>query len=109
MAPPRTYFSPEQIEEAARLRAGGFGWRRVAMALGCKEAAIQARLDPEFRLRRAGKDAGPRSFIKVHPRMSKEDERRIVLRVPPDTRTRHARLMGDPLPGRSALDRRQAQ
>lgn len=28
-----------------------------------------------------------------------------IQRVPPDTRTRIAKFMGDPLPGRSALDR----
>jgi hypothetical protein len=36
------------------------------------------------------------------------DARRLMAMIPPDTRDLTARFFGDPLPGRRALDRRQA-
>jgi hypothetical protein len=37
---------------------------------------------------------------------AKRDAEQLLRHVPPDTRGRTARLMGDPRPGRSALDQR---
>lgn len=39
---------------------------------------------------------------------TRRDAERLMALIPPDTRGVTARLFGDPLPGRSALDQRRA-
>ena len=49
-----------------------------------------------------------RKLEKTAPSISKEHEALMRQSIPDDTRSKTARIMGDPLPGRSALDMRRA-
>jgi hypothetical protein len=53
----------------------------------------------------------PSSLDRRGVRESRPDEeilRRLIQEVPDDTRTLTGRLLGDPLPGRRAIDKRSA-
>lgn len=48
---------------------------------------------------------GPRTYeVGDNARISQEDIRKALSRIPPDTRKPFQRMMGDPMPGRSAYD-----
>lgn len=110
--------SPEQIELVRQLRAAGMGWVRIGKAVGLGEHRIRRIVDPEYRARRnklaerrrprprKNEVGGPLS-AGVVGRPSAEKLRAIALALPSDTRGLTARLMGDPLPGRSALEQRK--
>lgn len=112
----------EQIEHAEKLRCRGdewhghiLGWRKVAKIMGVSEASLLMHFDPRAleRRRNYGKmwrtsETGDRTFSLVAPSLVPKEviverERRLAL-VHRDTT---AVLMGDPLPGMSALDRKQ--
>ena len=98
----------ETIERARALRAEGVGWRAIGRQLGLDERTIRGRLDPDFWW--PSRTTGPlTSFLHVvgESRLSDADAERALATVPPDTRSMCARLFGDPLPGRSALDQKQ--
>jgi hypothetical protein len=46
------------------------------------------------------------SHTRPHPRISQADLRRLQRAIPVDTRDLTGRFFGDPIPGRSALDRK---
>lgn len=107
MPMPRFQFTDEQLQLARELRAAGMGWGSIGRRLGCGEDTIHERIDPGFRERPRGqRNSGPRTFIPVERRPPKPEVMRALASVPRDTRSRVARWMGDPLPGRSALDQR---
>lgn len=106
MARHKIVFTDDEIEQAKRLRREGYGWRRVAIALGCNEVTIRDKLDPIFHLRRSELAKGSKSLIRVEPLASREDAARTARNIQPDTRSLLARFMGDPPPGRSALDQK---
>lgn len=97
---------------AIDMRGRGIGYAAVAAETGISEHRLRARLDPEYmerrrqqaRARRNG-TAGPKSLLRVSRSLSVEEAQRIIYALPRDTRDFTARVMGDPLPGRSALDR----
>ena len=51
---------------------------------------------------------GPRKQP-IRLRLADQDFKRLKASIPPDTRDNTGRLCGDPLPGRSSLDRKRAQ
>lgn len=99
--------------EARRMFATGMNYSEIAgvlkvhaswVRLQCNDEA--AELDRERRRTSSSKLAIPRS---AGPNSIKPDEIAARLaQVPPDTRTLTAFAFGDPLPGRSALDRMRA-
>lgn len=105
---------------AVRMLAAGTKWATISKATGLSVDRIRRRLDPGYAERRNdGIRAARRRREGLIPRASvstirhatgvRLDPKEIaaaLATVPPDTRDHTARLMGDPLPGRSALERR---
>jgi hypothetical protein len=101
---PRLYIDPEVIGRARELRAAGTAWAEIGERLGYSENTLRTRIDPDYAW--PNKATGSFHFIREgETRVSKADAARALGAVPVDTRTRVARFMGDPIPGRSALDR----
>jgi hypothetical protein len=109
MAKPRIDISPEQIASARDMRASGVSWANIGLRIGVHENTIRERIDPVFAAAKRFRYAGPHSLLRNgQQRISKAEQERALGSIAADTRTRHARLMGDPPPGRSALDRKLA-
>jgi hypothetical protein len=94
----------EQREAALALRAQGYGWIRIGWELGLSDYRLQRDLVPGFAERRKAYEndrAAERARRQCPPI-------RAVRRAPDDLdgKTLTASLMGDPPPGRSALDQR---
>jgi hypothetical protein len=103
----------ENLDAIKRMRAEGIMFKEIAERLGGNVGALDAILKPERieraneakRLKRAME--GKRKPLFVH---YTEPRPEIRGELPPqrDTRDLTARLMGDPMPGRSYLDRMRA-
>ncbi len=109
--------------EVARrmLRAGRATWMDIQRHTGIPVERLKRALLPGFRemrneraaeskrRRRAEREAGALPALPGERRRITPEEAEAVLRtVPMDTRSITGRMFGDPLPGRSALDRRGA-
>lgn len=103
-------FSEAEIKRASDLRASGMSWDNLGKHLGCDGETIRRQLDPEYREVRAQRyhSSNPAYRMQSERRISAAEAERAVARIQPDTRTRAARIMGDPMPGRSALDKKLA-
>jgi AraC-like DNA-binding protein len=112
------HLTSEQIEEARQLQARGWTIIRIAERLGCYRQTIKRALDPDYAVKRKIRDHHVRQIREPSlPRKTaresataisiKEDAAARLAEIPPDTRSLTARLAGDPLPGSSALDKRQ--
>lgn len=103
----------ESLPKIQRMRQEGLTYKKIAETLGVQVGALDAILNPErterineLRRQRRLKEGGRKSSF-VHytePHLEVKGEM-----PPPDTRDLTARLLGDPLPGRSYLDRMRAQ
>lgn len=110
----RARLKPNQIEEARRMRESGQSWRAIGRAFSISTDAVMAAIDPIFAERRRqnirdwraknGRGLGGRRET-----LSEWIDPALVPSVPRDTRGLTGYLMGDPLPGRSALDLRASQ
>jgi transcriptional regulator with XRE-family HTH domain len=103
----------ENLDAIKRMRAEGITFKEIAERLGVNIGAIDAILKPERtqrvnearRLKRANEGQRKPHFIHyTEPRPEILGEL-----PPPDTRDLTGRLLGDPLPGRSYLDRMRQQ
>lgn len=98
--------SPEEqqaiLDEARRMRAAGASWMGIAAHFQISKGTIRDRLDPSASRRKDRRLWSP-PFEGGPPREDVEARRS---EIPNDLRSLTARLAGDPLPGRSALDRR---
>ena len=110
MSRPRTNIAAEVIARARELRAAGTSWAKIGERLGYHENTIRKRLAPEFAARKRFRHTRPARLILAagEPRITPEEAARAIATIPLDTRSIQARFLGDPLPGRSALDRRRA-
>jgi len=97
-----------EIARARMLRAAGTSWAEIGARLGYHGNTIRRRLDPGFVVARHVVHAELVDSIETEPRITPEEAARALATVPVDTRTIQARFLGDPLPGRSALDKRRA-
>lgn len=110
-------FSEEAIEEARRLMNAETPWAEIGRKLGCNPDTIRRRLDPKWREYRAAQIRSVKhadGYVNMNRvsevRRSRRDEAdRRMAEIPEDTRSVSQRIMGDPLPGRSALDNRNAR
>jgi hypothetical protein len=103
----------ENLDAIKRMRGEGKMYKKIAEILGVKVGALDAILRPdrierinELR-RQSRRNQGGRKSTFAHytePRPEVLGERE-----PPDTRDLTGRILGDPLPGRSYLDRMRAQ
>lgn len=115
--------TPDQIAQARQMRDSGMSWKKIAKHFGVSEDTARRPLDPEWtarrnatvaanrRLRRARMAEGEACPSFVHyvcsmPEEAKRDGERLLAQVPADTRDLTGRICGDPLPTRSALDRK---
>lgn len=105
----------EQSEECRRLFAEGWTIEGLASHFMCSTQSIRRRVDARYaearrryenaqRKREAGPAAEERRIAEKHA--TKSDRLARLAEIPPDTRSLTARICGDPIPGRSALDRR---
>lgn len=99
-------------EQAQRMRDAGVALKIIAKRYGIDPGTVKTRLDPEYAaFRRQSVNAARRArrgygYVELHIVRSVPDFDPPP--VPADLRTVTGILMGDPLPTRSALDRRQA-
>jgi hypothetical protein len=112
----------EVLEEVVCRREAGEAWSHAASAVGFSVEVLRARLDPEFLARRKAQWAKrPKDFrLKYYretsigavrhtiERIRPDEVERLRDTVPLDTRNFTGKAMGDPLPGRSALDAKRA-
>jgi hypothetical protein len=100
---------PETLKRAAAMRDNGMSWGKIARAIGIGEERFRRLLDPGFSERRAAmirKARETRGFRgEPRVRVSPEEAKAALSSIPSDTRSFTAKAMGDPLPGRSALDK----
>jgi hypothetical protein len=99
------------------MRSAGATWRAAAEASGLTYFKFRVAIDPEYgqlrrasinaRRRRLGNKSSIPSTAHRTDRTVSPDEAIVALAsVPADDRSLTGRLLGDPLPGRSALDRK---
>lgn len=116
----KIHLTQEQIEEASRLADAGWTPTRIGEKLGFHRQTVQRAIDSDWQEMRNWqvREARQRRYkpgrrIPKTDRENatsisvKEDAAARLAEIPPDTRSLTARLAGDPLPGRSALDKRQ--
>ena len=106
--------------EARAMRDAGQTIQSIARHFGFDADTIQRAVDPEYaeRRRRLNNEArrrrrGSGIALEIHrvevSGVSREEAAAAIASVPADTRDLTARVLGDPLPGRSVLDKRSAQ
>ncbi len=108
--------APEQVAQALELRAAGANWEVVGRAIGLSANRIRYAADPVWaQMRRDRTNECKRrenAILAGHPAHFAErrppdvDVATVLATIPPDTRTRQQRMMGDPIFERSALARR---
>jgi hypothetical protein len=103
------------IERAQKLKADGWSYNRIGEIFGTTGQTIRVRIDPEYgamrlqrsaEIKKANRGFAIKDVLPSERRAPVEDVAARLAEIPQDTRTQGQRLMGDPLPGRSALDRR---
>jgi hypothetical protein len=104
--------TPEQIEQARSLLAQDYSWNDIEKMVGRRAETLRRHLDPEYRKKRnaasrrkqEGRSSG--RIEKDAVRYNRAPDHLIADR---DRRAAHDRtigqmMLGDPLPGQSALD-----
>jgi len=90
---------PQELHAPAqRLRAAGKSYREISEALGVSETSVRRMVGTLEVFRVGDRRYGERSEEKVAAA-------KLLKLIPPDTRSLTARIAGDPLKGRSALDK----
>lgn len=108
--------TPENIAKARQLRDAGMCMEHIARQLGIGSGyTIKRWLDPKTaeanrlmqRLTHKPRPAPTPNWLRTdRHRPTQADIQARLAEIPPDTRSITARIFGDPLPGRRALDRR---
>lgn len=99
---------------ARNMRKRGLSWNEVARQLEVSVERLRRAIDPGYAKRRqlsakahrVARRGKPHSDDHATYEATRKMAEFLFSKIPPDTRGVTARLMGDPLPGRSALDRR---
>lgn len=93
---------PETRQRIAQLLAEGVAQRDVARRCGVARHTVR-------RIANGGGagDDPSRGYVCAYTRPPEEDVAARLAEIPPDTRSLSAILLGDPVPARSALARRQ--
>lgn len=106
---------PEEVKARARqYRELGYSVSRIAKMLDTDPTSVRCWTDPEYVERRRAQIRALRPRYKKAARFYNRnetgrltpEEEAALPPLPPDTRSTTGVLLGDPLPGRSALDRR---
>lgn len=95
---------------ARQMREEGKSYKAIGRRFGVEEHTVHARLDPVYAEQRRKRNGRTTKAVREHVRPAIDDAEafRQFASFPKDTRNLTARLCGDPLPGRSALDMRNA-
>lgn len=102
------HVTEETAQIARDMRANGASWGSIERATGINSDVLRRRIDPAFIAMEAIKRGGPPSTLRLSPWRPTEDDYRIMrATLPTDTRSAFAKAMGDPLRGRSALDKKR--
>ena len=112
------HLTAEQIAQAKELSVLGWSYSRIGERLGCHYGTIRLALDADYavnrrigaretRQRRYKPEKRPAGRENASGASVKEDAAARLAEVPKDTRSLTGVLCGDPLPTRSALDKRQ--
>ena len=94
-------------EKLLAMHASGMTWEAVAAATGHKVRTMVNNLDPSIKERKREYDKRRQRYTPMFQAAPKVEVRGEL--PPPDTRNLTQRICGDPLPGRSYLDRMRAQ
>jgi hypothetical protein len=95
-------------DKAVDMRGHGSGWAEIERATGITVSRLRHRLDPVYRRQHAANRAGMRAIagIRVEHNPTPAEFARLLASIPRDTRGLTARILGDPIPERSALYRK---
>lgn len=111
-----------EVAECARLRKAGRTWTEIGRLYGVSYCHLRGALDPKWaaarreasRQARWQREAEQRrtmkrgkAFREFERPTARADAERLMQDIPPDTRDLTGILLGDPLPGRRAIDMRQ--
>lgn len=104
----------EQVDAARELVAEGFSLREAGRKVGASHSGIHRRLNPEFRLQANERavsayhgSTGVTADVDRARNQIPEDVRAERKRATSSTRSLTAEILGDPRPGRSALDKQR--
>lgn len=101
MSNPKTAYTDEDAATVMRLRATGTSFAKIGEAIG--------RTGESARSKYAQLDGGKNLNQDIGRAAVNEMAKQLKMEIPADTRTPIQKMMGDPLPGRSAFDQRKAQ
>ena len=120
--------TPELVKKAIQMRDDGVAYYVIGHELGVSADTARSWIDKQYaeRRRKQIREARARRtnnvngrivhvvrnlerYRAVKPNLPDEEFKRLIADIPEDTRDLTARLCGDPLPGRSALDQRRAE
>jgi len=92
----------------------GASFRQIGLKYGCSYTLVQYVMKPEMKKDRQRKtnEKKSRDTTGVKPRSYEKPQPKVIVAgelEPPDTRDLTGRMFGDPLPGRSYLDRMKAK
>lgn len=98
------------LATATRMHDAGASWVLLGKKFGLDPHTVHERVDPVYREHRrryvngARRNKAPKAYVRevVSHRID------VIPTIPDDTRSLTGRFCGDPLTGRSALDRRHA-
>ncbi len=102
--PPK--WTQEKLAKAQELRAHGLSFRTIGDAVGASGALVSLWLNPAIRERVRLYNKAQRATEKERLEAKRKAEDELLSQVPIDDRTAGERLLGTPLRGRSALDKR---
>lgn len=108
-------FNAAQVEGIKAMLASHMSWNEIGKCFGVNGETVRRAVDPVFRERRREQVAKRRSYASlgitpvtdamcIDRRTVRQDAQARMAEIPDDTRGLTARICGDPLPGRSALD-----
>lgn len=110
-----------QANQARRMREEGISWTAIGREFLCKPETIRRHIDLEWATRERERKRNNKKnqqsqkpkapTVISHPVRGKISQLEIaaaIAKIPKDTRTSTSKWLGDPLPGRSALDQKRA-
>lgn len=115
-----TRITDKQVERATKLLADGHSWRAIAAEVGASHDGIRRRVDPKYRaMKNEASNKANRRYsstyygstgvsANVHSKRPPEEVIAECAMAHARRRSLTAEVLGDPLPGRSALDKMRA-
>lgn len=103
----------EEKAEIRRLRKDGMSWNAIGGIFGVTPDTVRGAIDPEFRARRNAQIEHRRKMRRMGEHFTaasidraslRADAERRMEEIPADTRDLTALILGDPIPGRRAID-----